>query len=42
VTKTIFSSPDAIRAIAANSCSSESVEFSAAVAVTPRSESMSS
>jgi len=42
VTKTIFSWPDAIRAIAANSWSSERVEFSAAVAVTPRSESMSS
>ena len=42
VTKTILSWPDAMRAIAAASWSSESVEFSAAVAVMPRSDSMSS
>ena len=42
VTNTIFIWSDAMRAIAAISCSSERVELSATVAVTPRSASMSS
>ncbi len=42
VTNTIFIWPDAIRATAAISCSSDRVELRATVAVMPRSASMSS